>query len=573
MEQINNTLFSTANYSSEAQRNRARLVYYTTVILMALYAIYALFLNYRSGRTLVTSLGNDPLAVFHLVSVYGIGIATILLTRMGALQVASYGPQAMLYTGVVLLGFVQGYVFADDTLALLLVIFFSGLFTSLPGLIGTTIVIFLTFSVNVVLRPELGLPDNITASQMANFETVVIQIIATAAVTYLYLRTTVSRQIEARVESAQERLKSAEITTDIARNISQRVPLDTVLSQTVDRIRDSYEAIYHAQIFLIGEEGRNAALRASTGEAGQALLERQHSLAVGSQSVIGQVTYQGEPVIARTGLGQTIHRRNEFLPDTRVEAAFPLQVGSEIIGALDLQSIFADAFHEDEIPIFQALADSLAVAIDNARLFQETEQRLYENQRLVEQTREAAHQVEILNRQLTGRAWEYYLGSQADDFGLSVNFENRSSQTEVEETPSLSEAMSHNHIVQQPVQDGAGQMIAFPLRVRGQVIGAMEFELTEAGTLTPEDFDLIQQVGERFGLAAENIRLFDESQRIARREAAVNEVSARLQKTNDIESVLTEAAQSLHDTLKVGKVAIRLGMPPTTQEMQANGKS
>ena len=57
---------------------------------------------------------------------------------------------------------------------------------------------------------------------------------------------------------------------------------------------------------------------------GKMLMGRNHSLPVGSQSVIGTVTSAGELVIARAGSAETIHRRNEFLPDTVVEAAYPL---------------------------------------------------------------------------------------------------------------------------------------------------------------------------------------------------------------------------------------------------------
>ncbi|RMG84024.1 MAG: hypothetical protein D6712_12075, partial [Chloroflexi bacterium] len=60
----------------------------------------------------------------------------------------------------------------------------------------------------------------------------------------------------------------------------------------------------------------------------------------------------------------------------------------------------------------------------------------------------------------------------------------------------------------------------------------------------------------------------EESQRIAQREALVNEISARLQTRTDVETTLAEAARSLRDVLKVGRVAIRL---TTTQLM--NGAS
>jgi hypothetical protein len=78
-------------------------------------------------------------------------------------------------------------------------------------------------------------------------------------------------------------------------------------------------------------------------------------------------------------------------------------------------------------------------------------------------------------------------------------------------------------------------------------------------------------VSERFGLAAENARLFEESRRIAQREALINEVGTRLQASSGVETTLMEAARSLQQMLKANRVSIQLGEPPVAQSA-ANGK-
>jgi GAF domain-containing protein len=111
--------------------------------------------------------------------------------------------------------------------------------------------------------------------------------------------------------------------------------------------------------------------------------------------------------------------------------------------------------------------------------------------------------------------------------------------------------------------DNNQRLIAIPLKIRGQVIGAMEFELGNDGRIDPNDLNLIQEVGERFGLAAENTRLVEESQHIAQREALINEIGSRLQATNNIESTLTEAVRSLSNVLGANRVSIKLREPNT----------
>jgi GAF domain-containing protein len=284
------------------------------------------------------------------------------------------------------------------------------------------------------------------------------------------------------------------------------------------------------------------------------------------------VTAKGIPVIARSDSTETVHRRNELLPETRVEAAFPLRIGDMVIGALDLQSKIDDSFREDDLPIFQSLADHIAIAIDNARLFDETEKNLQDNQRLVEQSRQAIGEVERLNQRLTGRFWDDFLGDQeVGSTGISVQFDNPRERQELTWTPTLQEAIRFNRSVQQ--QDNNQRVVALPLRVRGQVIGAMEFELDATGNLSTEDMNLLEEVGEQLGLAAETTRLFQGSQRLAQREALVNEIATRLQTSNNVETTLTEAARSLRDALRAEKVVIRLGPPPTNGNGSNGGQA
>jgi len=81
---------------------------------------------------------------------------------------------------------------------------------------------------------------------------------------------------------------------------------------------------------------------------------------------------------------------------------------------------------------------------------------------------------------------------------------------------------------------------------------------------------MMEEVSEQLGLAAESNRLYETSQRIAQREALVNEISTRLQSGTSVEMTLTSAARSLKDVLKANRVAIRLGKPPAETQNGVN---
>ena len=170
--------------------------------------------------------------------------------------------------------------------------------------------------------------------------------------------------LEQRVE---ERTRQVRTASEVARAVTSIPSLEELLHQAVELIRERFD-YYHVSIFLLDGNGENAVLRQATGEVGEALIAREHQLAVGSDSIIGWVTANNEARIASEVTEDPIHFRNELLPETRSEAAVPLQVGGNVLGALDVQSTQPDAFAPQDIEILQTLADQLSAAIQNARL-------------------------------------------------------------------------------------------------------------------------------------------------------------------------------------------------------------
>ncbi len=174
------------------------------------------------------------------------------------------------------------------------------------------------------------------------------------------------QSLEAQVEERTQQIRTA---AAVARAVVSTPVLDDLLRRAVELIRDRF-GYYHVSIFMLDDEGKSAVLRESTGEVGSALKARGHWLAVGSQSIIGWVTANNEPRVASDVSSDPVHFKNELLPETRSEAAVPLQVGGTVLGALDVQSTNPGAFSAEDIEVLQTLADQLSAAIQNARLAQ-----------------------------------------------------------------------------------------------------------------------------------------------------------------------------------------------------------
>jgi GAF domain-containing protein len=538
-------LFNTQAYHDTLERERANLVYgilsLEFILLATSMALPVWFIASETRQTFFQAALEMPLLFLFPIGLLVLVGAGFLLTRYRLLHISAWIPIIINIATIE----VARNLSPADTLAITAIVVLSGLIV-MSGLLQGYPGLWVSTVVSLAVAALFALTPNERWSVM-------LFIIIMTGLLSLYLRfASVNRNVGVD-ESNIERTKFAEFISEISTRASQRMPLRDLLAFTVNLILEKYPQFYHAQVFLLDERGVQARLVASTGEAGKQLLERQHSLNVGSMSVIGEVTGDGKPKIEVAGKG--VHRFNAILSATKLEAAFPLRIGTQVIGALDLQSRFEYAFGRHDIATFQSLADSLSLVIDNVRQYEAAVERVQENQALAEQARSALREVDRLNKRLIGRAWTEFLRTQASGTGIDLDAQTQVITPHEEWTDTLKQAAVQNKTVQKQ------NIVAVPLRLRGQVIGAMEFELDEDGRFSQEDLELIEEIGERFGLAAENTRLVEESQRVAQREALINEISSRMQASNNVEATLTEAARSLRETLQAHRVMIRLGSP------------
>ena len=172
-------------------------------------------------------------------------------------------------------------------------------------------------------------------------------------------------------------------SSEIGRLVTSTLDLNTIFTRTVNLISERF-GFYFAGIYIIEETGFNAILREATGEAGEKMKAQGYSIVVGSNSVIGKVAESIEPTLVNDTDIEPLYVPNPFLLDTRSEVAIPLRIGTRIVGVIDIQSTQVQAFTQDDLSVLQSLADQVAVAIDNARSY-ELSQQLIKDLREVDQ--------------------------------------------------------------------------------------------------------------------------------------------------------------------------------------------
>jgi PAS domain S-box-containing protein len=162
-------------------------------------------------------------------------------------------------------------------------------------------------------------------------------------------------------------------SSEIGRLVTSTLDLNTIFTRTVNLISERF-GFYYAAIYIIEETGFNAALREATGEAGEKMKAQRHSVIVGSNSVVGKVAGNIEPMLVNDTEREPLYMPNPFLLDTRSEVAIPLRIGARIVGVIDIQSTQTNAFTQDDLSVLQSLADQVAVGIDNARSYELSQQ-------------------------------------------------------------------------------------------------------------------------------------------------------------------------------------------------------
>ena len=213
---------------------------------------------------------------------------------------------------------------------------------------------------------------------------------------YLYeaLRGEISSALQGAVlvQRVENRAVQLQTAAEVSQAASSLLDSDDLSQQVVQVVCERFD-LYYAGLYLLDSSKRWAVLRAGTGEAGQKMLENQHRLEVGGQSFVGSCIAQKRALIA--GEDAPVARASSpLLPDTRSEMALPLVSRGEAIGALTVHSTREQAFSQDDVTVLQTMADQVANAISNARLFEQAEQRASELARAKELADTALHEAE-----------------------------------------------------------------------------------------------------------------------------------------------------------------------------------
>jgi GAF domain-containing protein len=235
--------------------------------------------------------------------------------------------------------------------------------------------------------------------------------------------------------------------------------------------------------------------------------------------------------------------------------ALPLKVRDRVIGALDVQSTEVNAFTQEDVETLSVLADQIAIAIENARLLEETQQALAE--------------IQAVYGESISRAWEHKTAKNPLGYFYSAAG-GRQLREPIESPESLTALQAgRTHIAYN--EDGT-PVLAVPIRLRDRTIGVVNIRSGDSShKWNSDEVAVVEATVERLALALENARLFEETSGRAAREHAVADITSKIRQTNDPQIMIRTAIEELQRVLGVTRVEIVPQSVPPQSDKQATG--
>ncbi|MBN1994311.1 MAG: GAF domain-containing protein [Anaerolineae bacterium] len=304
-------------------------------------------------------------------------------------------------------------------------------------------------------------------------------------------------------EILAKRASELELVAQVGTAALTSLNTSELLQKAVDLTKEGF-SLYHVHIYLFDEISNSLILASGAGEVGRLMVSEHWSIPFErEQSLVARAARNRRGVIINDVRQAPDWLPNPLLPDTRSELAVPLIAGDRLLGVLDVQSDQVDYFSADDIRIQKTLAAQVAVALENARLFEQAQKADF-------LLRERVKELDCLN-----------------DIGREME-ENPPPLPELLSwiTERIPPAMRYPHLTMVAIEFdgqvyGQAEAIALPaqivhgLYIGGEILGRIYIAYTEKHDFIDEESALLGGIATRLSSFIENQRLLEQMQQRA----------------------------------------------------------
>jgi putative methionine-R-sulfoxide reductase with GAF domain len=180
-----------------------------------------------------------------------------------------------------------------------------------------------------------------------------------------------NQELEAHVIA---RTRALALSSEVSRRLSTILDRHQLVNEVVSQLQQAFN-YYHVHVYLLGDQGDELLLAGGTGDAGAAMRQRGHKLAMG-QGLVGRAAVTRLPVLAPDVHQDRTWLPNPLLPQTKAEVAVPIMLGEELLGVLDVQHDMIGGLGAEDVDLLTTIANQVAVALQNARLYESAQQEV-----------------------------------------------------------------------------------------------------------------------------------------------------------------------------------------------------
>ena len=187
------------------------------------------------------------------------------------------------------------------------------------------------------------------------------------------LNADLERRIAQRTEELQQRNRELEAASTIAGKVASSIDLDQVLQQTLESVAEA-TGQQSLAIFLMDKEGKRLTLTAGLGLR-QPFHHLETSVVMG-QCLCGQVALAGQAQGVSEVMGNPLLTRTACaVAGYRCVVSYPLRSRDRIEGVLTVFSSEPNSLSQNDYPVVDLICHQVGVAIQNARLYQEAQEK------------------------------------------------------------------------------------------------------------------------------------------------------------------------------------------------------
>ncbi len=396
-------------------------------------------------------------------------------------------------------------------------------------------------------------------------------------------------QVFRQVQLKNWRFEQLSLVRDVSSQLAHNQDVRSLCERVTGLIKETFH-YYNISIFTLDDERGVLEFQSIAGHSRRDLNTNPPDPIPLGDGIVGTAAQSGRELIAPDVRQEPLYHPAPSLPETKSEVALPLKVGDRILGVLDLQSEFPNAFHEYDLMVLHSLADSVAIALEGSRLYSnlrwQTDQisavldvsyaitSILELDQLLDKVVDLIHDrfgypyVHLYLAHWGRRMITYAAGSgnRKDTMELQrLTYSIDDPSGMIPHVTRTGETLLANDIQQQPLFrpfDGSPQdtrsELTIPLKFGAEVLGVLDIQSTDTNGFGENEIQIFESLASSVALAIRNATLYRTEQWRRQVADSFREVSHLLSAGASLDVILQQILAELQRNLPIDAAAIWL---------------